>query len=58
MNPWVLHQNEEIFGPEPESFRPERWLQNETVVSVMERNFLTVRHQNTHLFQTKDASTD
>ncbi|KAL3487074.1 cytochrome P450 [Aspergillus germanicus] len=25
-NAWVLHQNEEIFGPDPGSFRPARWI--------------------------------
>jgi cytochrome P450 len=27
MNPWVIHRNEEVFGPDVETFRPERWLQ-------------------------------
>lgn len=27
MNPWVIHRNEDVFGPDVESFRPERWLQ-------------------------------
>ncbi|KAL2841283.1 cytochrome P450 [Aspergillus pseudoustus] len=25
-NAWVLHQNEEIFGPEPGAFQPARWI--------------------------------
>ena len=29
VNPWVVHRNEEIFGDEPESFKPERWLRKE-----------------------------
>jgi len=28
INPWVLHYNEEVFGPETDKFIPERWLQN------------------------------
>lgn len=27
MDPWVINRNEEIFGPETDSFKPERWLQ-------------------------------
>lgn len=27
MNPWVIHRNEEVFGSDVETFRPERWLQ-------------------------------
>ncbi|KAK2766963.1 hypothetical protein FQN54_006279 [Arachnomyces sp. PD_36] len=29
MNPWVIHRNEEVFGPDVETFRPERWLQQD-----------------------------
>lgn len=29
MNPWVIHRNEAVFGPDAETFRPERWLQQE-----------------------------
>ncbi|KAJ5802101.1 uncharacterized protein N7503_004551 [Penicillium pulvis] len=27
-NAWVLHQNKEIFGPDAEIYRPERWLES------------------------------
>jgi hypothetical protein len=27
MDPWVINRNEEIFGTETDSFKPERWLQ-------------------------------
>lgn len=27
MNSWVINRDEEIFGPETDSFKPERWLQ-------------------------------
>ncbi|KAG9259119.1 cytochrome P450 [Emericellopsis atlantica] len=26
MNPWVVHRSEQTFGPEPDTFRPERWM--------------------------------
>lgn len=26
VNPWVVHQNTEVFGQDAESFNPERWL--------------------------------
>ncbi|KAE8393372.1 hypothetical protein ETB97_003618 [Aspergillus alliaceus] len=26
MNPWVINRNESVFGAEPDSFKPERWL--------------------------------
>ena len=26
VNPWVFHRNPELFGPDCESFNPERWL--------------------------------
>ena len=29
MNPWVINRNEDIFGPYPDVFRPERWLQQD-----------------------------
>ncbi|KAL3447830.1 cytochrome P450 [Aspergillus insuetus] len=41
MNPWVLHQNEDIFGPQPGLFRPERWLGAKDAVSVMSNHLLT-----------------
>ncbi|KAL2815754.1 cytochrome P450 [Aspergillus granulosus] len=41
MNPWVLHRNEDIFGPDPASFRPERWLGAKDGVSVMSNHLLT-----------------
>jgi len=30
VNPWVVHRNREVFGEDVESFRPERWLGEET----------------------------
>lgn len=29
MNPWVINRDEEVFGPYPDDFRPERWLQQD-----------------------------
>lgn len=37
-NPWVIHQNKEIYGADADQFRPERWLQDD--VGDMHRNFL------------------
>jgi cytochrome P450 len=28
-NAWVLHQNKEVFGPDADVYRPERWLESE-----------------------------
>ncbi|KAL6230901.1 hypothetical protein BDW75DRAFT_244399 [Aspergillus navahoensis] len=28
-NAWVIHQNKEIFGPDADVYRPERWLESE-----------------------------
>lgn len=36
-NPYVIHRNEEIFGADPEEFRPERWLENPARVKVMNK---------------------
>lgn len=29
MNAWVLHYSRDIYGPDPEVFRPERWIGHE-----------------------------
>ncbi|KAJ5305480.1 Cystathionine beta-synthase core [Penicillium atrosanguineum] len=41
VNPWVSQQSEKIFGPDPASFQPERWLEDKDRVSIMEANFLS-----------------
>ncbi|KAJ5249061.1 hypothetical protein N7468_000512 [Penicillium chermesinum] len=41
INAWVAHHNKEVFGPDADDFRPERWLDSEPdVLSAMERYFL------------------
>ncbi|KAI9677969.1 MAG: hypothetical protein M1822_008077 [Bathelium mastoideum] len=29
MNPWVVNRNEDVFGPDADQFKPERWLRQE-----------------------------
>lgn len=42
MNPWVLHRDPTVFGPDPEAFRPERWLDSsEDQLKDMEHCFIT-----------------
>ncbi|KAJ5382629.1 Cytochrome P450 [Penicillium concentricum] len=46
INPWVLHRDPEVF-PDPDSFRPERWLPSETddnQRTLMNRSFFTFGH--------------
>jgi cytochrome P450 len=37
VNPWVVHRDQEVFGEEVETFRPERWLERDR--SDMDRFF-------------------
>ncbi|KAH8691014.1 putative cytochrome P450 [Phaeosphaeriaceae sp. PMI808] len=41
MNAWVLHRDENIFGPDAHLFRPERWLGTKEEVAPLERNLFT-----------------
>ena len=44
VNCWVMNRDQGIFGDDAESFRPERWIDNEPqVISRMRRNLFTVR---------------
>ncbi|PLB52502.1 cytochrome protein [Aspergillus steynii IBT 23096] len=41
VNSWVIHYNEEVFGPDAAEFKPERWLENDKdKLSFMEQNFI------------------
>lgn len=41
---WVIHHNEDIFGKDTYTFRPERWLEADAgQLKMMERSFCTVR---------------
>jgi cytochrome P450 len=44
VNAWVLHQNKDVYGPDPETFRPERWI-GEEKTSLMESMMFAVRQQ-------------
>ena len=41
VNAWVAHSNQEVWGPDAEFFKPDRWLQ--PLSSLQEQNFLPVR---------------
>lgn len=42
MNAWVLHRNSDIFGEDPDEFRPERWLEaDEQQARVMQQSFMS-----------------
>ena len=39
----LMNMNKEVFGPGEDSFRPERWLENDVErIKLMNRTFLTV----------------
>ncbi|KAK5064363.1 hypothetical protein LTR84_000196 [Exophiala bonariae] len=41
INAWVAHRNEDVFGSNPELFRPERWLVDREQAAAMEHYFLS-----------------
>lgn len=42
MNPLVANVNHDVFGPDADDFRPERWLSHDEKVTKMDQYFLTV----------------
>lgn len=40
INNWVAHRNKDVFGPDADVFRPERWLEGDT--AVMNRYYIPV----------------
>lgn len=42
VNSWVAHANRSIYGQDADSFRPERWLEDEPTVNRMEQYFFAV----------------
>ncbi|CAK1358024.1 unnamed protein product [Cercospora beticola] len=41
INAWVMNRNEDVFGHDSDSFRPERWLQDPSRVNEMRRCLLS-----------------
>ncbi|KAI7364108.1 GMC oxidoreductase [Hortaea werneckii] len=37
LNAWVLHRNEDVFGPDAKVYKPERWLEDAEKAKAMER---------------------
>lgn len=48
-NAWVLHRDEEIFGPDVETYRPERWLDKDKA-KHMDRFMFQVRRDQPSAF--------
>ena len=42
MNAYVAHANRNVFGPDADEFRPERWLGDQETVTQMDQYFLSV----------------
>ncbi|KAL8854153.1 MAG: hypothetical protein Q9221_001075 [Calogaya cf. arnoldii] len=42
INPYVAHANRDVFGPDADDFRPERWLVNQETAAQMDQYFLSV----------------
>ena len=39
INTWVAHYNQSVFGPDADTFRPERWLESKEKVSRMDQYY-------------------
>lgn len=50
LNAWVLHRNEQVFGRDPKTYRPDRWLEGDA--KMMDRFMYQVSVQ-TQLVQTR-----
>lgn len=42
INAWVAHANQDVFGRDADTFRPERWLESPEVVKKRDAYFMTV----------------
>ena len=42
MNPWLIHRNLDCFGPDAETYKPERWLGDDEKVRQMEKYLISV----------------
>ncbi|RSL94996.1 hypothetical protein CDV31_014094 [Fusarium ambrosium] len=43
INSWVAHANQDVFGPDVDVFRPERWLEEEEVVKKRDAYFMALK---------------
>ena len=52
VNGWVLHRHKDTFGQDADSYRPERWLENDGRAKEMERHMYQVRLSDLFTFET------